>query len=95
VQLELDGASMVIVEAPKPTDRAHAARTASWFTSVTSTPCSSGRKHAAPASRTRPPTSRSASANARSKIGGHRWTFSQTIADVDPIEWGGELVSRS
>jgi len=26
---------------------------------------------------------------------GHRWTFSQTIADVDPIEWGGELVSRS
>jgi len=41
------------------------------------------------------PTSRSASANARSKIGGHRWTFSQTIADVDPVEWGGELVSRS
>lgn len=23
---------------------------------------------------------------------GHRWTFSQTIADVDPDEWGGELV---
>ncbi len=22
---------------------------------------------------------------------GHRWTFSQTIADVDPSEWGGEL----
>ena len=21
---------------------------------------------------------------------GHRWTFSQTIADVDPAEWGGE-----
>jgi len=44
VQLELDGALTVIVEAPKPTDRAHAARTASWFTSVTSTPCSSARK---------------------------------------------------
>ena len=22
-------------------------------------------------------------------IGGHRWTFSQTIADVDPASWGG------
>lgn len=22
-------------------------------------------------------------------IGGHRWTFSQTIADVDPNSWGG------
>src|SRR4051795_5877711 len=21
--------------------------------------------------------------------GGHRWTFSQTIADVDPADWGG------
>jgi uncharacterized glyoxalase superfamily protein PhnB len=25
--------------------------------------------------------------------GGHRWTFSQSIADVDPAEWGGVLVS--
>jgi uncharacterized glyoxalase superfamily protein PhnB len=24
--------------------------------------------------------------------GGHRWTFSQTIADVDPMDWGGVLV---
>ena len=23
--------------------------------------------------------------------GGHSWTFSQSIADVDPREWGGEL----
>jgi uncharacterized glyoxalase superfamily protein PhnB len=22
-------------------------------------------------------------------IGGHRWTFTQTIADVDPTSWGG------
>ena len=26
-------------------------------------------------------------------IGGHRWTFSQTVADSDPASWGGELVS--
>lgn len=24
-------------------------------------------------------------------LGGHRWTFSQTIADVDPRLWGGTL----
>ena len=24
-------------------------------------------------------------------IGGHRWTFSQTIANVDPASWGGTL----
>ena len=24
--------------------------------------------------------------------GGHRWTFSQSIADVDPASWGGELL---
>lgn len=24
-------------------------------------------------------------------LGGHRWTFSQTIADVDPETWGGIL----
>jgi uncharacterized glyoxalase superfamily protein PhnB len=24
--------------------------------------------------------------------GSHRWTFSQTIADVDPASWGGSLV---
>jgi len=26
-------------------------------------------------------------------IGGHRWTFSQTVDDVDPASWGGELKS--
>lgn len=24
-------------------------------------------------------------------LGGHRWTFSETIADVDPKSWGGTL----
>ena len=27
-------------------------------------------------------------------LGGHRWTFSQSIADVDPADWGGELYTR-
>ncbi len=27
-------------------------------------------------------------------IGGHTWTFSQTIADVDPASWGGVLVGN-
>jgi uncharacterized glyoxalase superfamily protein PhnB len=25
-------------------------------------------------------------------VGSHRWTFSQSIADVDPADWGGVLV---
>jgi uncharacterized glyoxalase superfamily protein PhnB len=25
-------------------------------------------------------------------LGGHRWTFSQSIADVDPAAWGGQLI---
>jgi uncharacterized glyoxalase superfamily protein PhnB len=24
-------------------------------------------------------------------LGGHRWTFSQTIADINPKTWGGQL----
>jgi hypothetical protein len=24
---------------------------------------------------------------------GHRWTFTQTIADIDPKDWGGMAVS--
>jgi uncharacterized glyoxalase superfamily protein PhnB len=27
-------------------------------------------------------------------LAGHRWTFSQTIADVDPATWGGTLLER-
>ena len=25
-------------------------------------------------------------------LAGHRWTFSQTVADIDPASWGGVLV---
>lgn len=24
-------------------------------------------------------------------LGGHVWTFSESIADVDPVSWGGTL----
>jgi uncharacterized glyoxalase superfamily protein PhnB len=27
-------------------------------------------------------------------LAGHRWTFSETLADVDPADWGGELAAR-
>ena len=27
--------------------------------------------------------------------GGHRWTFSETLEDVDPASWGGTLVEPS
>ena len=28
-------------------------------------------------------------------LGGHRWTFSQSIADVDPAKWGGKLLTEN
>jgi len=28
---------------------------------------------------------------AAADLAGHRWTFSETLADVDPASWGGEL----
>jgi hypothetical protein len=31
----------------------------------------------------------------RLRIGDHRWTFSQSIADVDPQEWSGVLLDRA
>src|SRR5688500_12908579 len=27
-------------------------------------------------------------------VGGHAWTFSQTVTDVDPSVWGGRLLER-
>jgi len=27
--------------------------------------------------------------------GGHRWTLSETLDDVDPADWGGDLVSEA
>jgi len=26
-------------------------------------------------------------------VGGHRWTFSQSVTDSDPASWGGEFVN--
>ncbi len=26
-------------------------------------------------------------------LAGHRWVFSQSVADVDPADWGGKLVT--
>jgi uncharacterized glyoxalase superfamily protein PhnB len=28
-------------------------------------------------------------------LGGHRWTFTQTLADVDPASWGGTLLTNA
>jgi uncharacterized glyoxalase superfamily protein PhnB len=27
-------------------------------------------------------------------LAGHRWTFSQSIADMDPADWGGEMAEE-
>lgn len=28
-------------------------------------------------------------------LAGHRWVFSQSVADVDPADWGGQVVEGS
>lgn len=28
-------------------------------------------------------------------LAGHRWIFSQSVADVDPADWGGQLIDGS
>ncbi|MCC7241898.1 MAG: nuclear transport factor 2 family protein [Acidobacteria bacterium] len=28
-------------------------------------------------------------------LAGHRWTFSQSVADVDPADWGGQLAAAT
>ncbi|HEX8907161.1 MAG TPA: VOC family protein [Longimicrobiaceae bacterium] len=52
------------------------------------------RATAAGATILRPPTSHPFGERQYTAVdpGGHAWTFTQSIADVDPAEWGGELV---
>jgi uncharacterized glyoxalase superfamily protein PhnB len=33
--------------------------------------------------------------HAAEDLAGHRWTISETLEDVDPVSWGGELVETS
>jgi uncharacterized glyoxalase superfamily protein PhnB len=96
IQLTFDGGSMVVVEAPKQPDAAHAS-THSVMVAVADVDshCERARRHGARIVRepvSHPFGERQYTAE---DPGGHRWTFSQSIADVDPRDWGGVLVGAS
>jgi uncharacterized glyoxalase superfamily protein PhnB len=91
-QMSLGGGHFVVAEAP-PNAAGDAARRDSVLVRVTDADahCAAARRAGArivsePADQ--PYGERQYSAE---DPGGHRWTFSQTIADVDPAVWGGVL----
>lgn len=96
VQLALDGASMVVVEAPAEPDRAHAS-THAVMVHVGDVDAVFERAKARGARVVRAPADHPYGERqcTLEDVGGHRWTFSETIADVDPADWGGELMARS
>lgn len=94
VQLELDGVSMVVVEAPPQADRTHAS-THAVMVHVADVDAMFERAKARGARAVRAPADYPYGERqcTLEDIGGHLWTFSQTIADVDPADWGGELLT--
>ncbi|WP_130618546.1 VOC family protein [Dyella amyloliquefaciens] len=95
VQLVYAGASMVV------TERDEALHTADMAHAVMVQVPDVDRHHAQAlacgAKIVRPPTDYPYGERqyAVEDIGGHRWVFSQSIADVDPSDWGGTLLPVS
>src|SRR5690242_2844433 len=94
VQLVLGNASMVVTEGPDAPDRAHAS-THAVMVHVDDADAVFARATRRGARVVRAPEDYPYGERqcTLEDIGGHRWTFSQTIADVDPADWGGELLT--
>ncbi|WP_201315052.1 VOC family protein [Dyella sp. EPa41] len=94
VQLVYDGASMVVIEHPSesPVD----ARTHATMVHVPDVDRHHAHARACGATIIVAPTNHPYGERqyAVEDIGGHRWVFSQSIADVDPAEWGGTLFAE-
>ncbi|PXV54154.1 Uncharacterized conserved protein PhnB, glyoxalase superfamily [Dyella jiangningensis] len=94
VQLIYEGASIVVTELPngQAVDHAHAV-----MVHVADVDRHHAQASAAGARVLHPPTDYPYGERQYSleDIGGHRWKFSQTIADADPAQWGGTLMTES
>jgi uncharacterized glyoxalase superfamily protein PhnB len=94
-QLSFGGGSMVVVEAPqgeRPVEHLH-----STMVRVEDVDAHHERAKRRGARILRPPTTypfgeRQYTAE---DPGGHRWTFSQSVADIDPVDWGGAIPAGS
>jgi uncharacterized glyoxalase superfamily protein PhnB len=95
VQLTLGDASIVVIEGPRQPDPAHAS-THAIMVHVDDVDAVFARAKAQGARVVREPADYPYGERQGTlvDVGGHVWTFSQTIADVDPAEWGGELLVR-
>jgi uncharacterized glyoxalase superfamily protein PhnB len=96
VQLVLDDASIVAIELPPEQASAVRLATHAVMVHVADVRAHHDRAKAAGAEITNPPTDypfgeRQYSAR---DLAGHRWTFSESIADIDPSSWGGELLAQ-
>jgi len=95
VQLTLGDASIVVTEGPQQPDPAHAS-THAVMVHVDDVNAVFARAKAHGARVVREPADYPYGERQCTlvDIGGHTWTLSQTIADIDPADWGGELRIR-
>jgi len=91
IQLRVGDGAIVVVEAG-PSGAASGSRV---MVPVTDVDAHHARAVAAGAQVVLPPTTHPYGERQYSVIdpGGHRWTFSQSVADSDPATWGGELIN--
>jgi uncharacterized glyoxalase superfamily protein PhnB len=92
VQLVLGNGALVVIE--RPPDAGDAPATHAVLVRVADADAHHDRAVRAGARITSPPTGYPYGERQYNAVdpGGHRWTFSQTIADADPADWGGRLV---
>jgi uncharacterized glyoxalase superfamily protein PhnB len=95
VQLTLGDTSIVVTEGPQQPDPAHAS-THAVMVHVDDVNAAFTRAKAHGARVVREPADYPYGERQCTLVdlGGHVWTFSQTIADIDPADWGGELRHR-
>ena len=95
VQLVLGDASLVAIELPPDQAAGSTLMTHAVMVHVPDVRAHHDRAKAAGARITHPPTDYPFGERQYSALdpGGHRWTFSESIADIDPGSWGGELVA--
>lgn len=94
VQLTLEDASVVAIEAPPDQAGDAALLTHGVMVRVADAQAHHDRAEGAGARITSPPTDYPFGERQYSALdpAGHRWTFSETIEDIDPGDWGGEVV---
>jgi len=95
IQLTLGESALVVIEAPRVPDAAHASTHATMLR-VDDVDTMFARALAKGAEALQQPTNYPYGERQCTlrDPGGHAWTLTQSVADIDPASWGGELVGR-